>query len=44
MILYHKKLIAHDVLPDGTQVETQYGKPKVTLDKMVTFITNASKQ
>ena len=35
--LYHKKPIAHDVLTDETQVETQYVKFKVTPDKMATF-------
>ena len=40
MILYHIKPIAHDVLPDETQVETQYAKLKVTPDKMATFSFN----
>ena len=38
MILYHKKLIYHNVLPDITQ----YIKLKVTPDKMVTFAINVS--
>ena len=40
VLLYQKKLIAHDVLSDDwaeTQVETQYVKFKVTPDKMATF-------
>ena len=40
MISYHKKPIAHDVLPEETQVGTQYVKFKVTPDKMATFSLN----
>ena len=43
MILYHKKPIAHVLLPDETQVETQYIKFKVTPDKMVNFAFHVSK-
>ena len=39
MILYNKKPIAHDVLPDETPVEKQYAKLKVTPDKIaITFL------
>ena len=44
MILYHKKLTYHNVLPDETQVKTQYVKLKVTPDKIVTFVINASRK
>ena len=40
MILYQKKPVAHDVLPDETQVETQYVKFNVKPDEMVTFAFN----
>ena len=40
MILNHEKPIVHDVLPEETQVQTQYVKFKVTRDKMVTFAFN----
>ena len=33
----------HDVLPNETQVESQYVKFKVSPDKMVQFALNASK-
>ena len=42
MILCHKKPIAHDVLPDETQVETQYVKFNVTPDKMAYDIAKHS--
>ena len=40
MILYHKKPFVHDVLPDETQVKTQYVKFNVTPDKMVSLAFN----
>ena len=44
IILNHKKLIYHNVLPDETQAETQYVKLKVTPDKMVIFVINVSRK